>query len=81
MDFKINFLITENKVSKAGYHKTVTINKTEKFPIVWKKSIAIYPIIPATEYAPESPKKLLFKRLNTASTNRMRIILKIKDKS
>ena len=27
-------LITENKVSKAGYHKTVTINKTEKFPIV-----------------------------------------------
>ena len=43
--FKMNFLITENSVSNAGYHNNTTIKSTEKSSFVLKKSIAIYPII------------------------------------
>ena len=76
----LNFLNTENKVSKAGYHNITTTNKTENSAIFLKKSIHINPTTQEIVYAPESPMKLLFKLLKTNNTKRIRIVLFIKDK-
>ena len=76
----LNFLNTENKVSKAGNHNITTMNKTENSDIFLKKSIHINPILHEIAYAPESPIKLLFKILKTNNIIRISNVVIIKDK-
>ena len=76
----LNFLNTENKVSNAGYHNITTMNKTENSSIFLKKSIHINPTRQEIVYAPESPMKLLLKKLKISNIVRINIVVFIKDK-
>ena len=66
-----NFLMIENKFSKAGYQSKLSINIGEISKLLFDKFIAKYPKINPKKYAPESPIKTFEKKLKKNKINKV----------